>query len=110
MTNIHKSLKELTYDLTWNQNFIQEEIGEEEMQELAKLAKMLQNKYEHSSKQKNSLLAQFQASNYEYVREIETERNNSRLVAKTKNGQPIMYARFEEDYYLNPTNTSEYVS
>jgi len=110
MTNIHKSLKELNDNLTWKQEYFQEEIGEEEMQELYKLAKILQNKYDHSSKQKSSLLAQFQASNYEYVKEIDKERDNSVQVTRTKNGKTILYARFDNDYKINPTDAKNYIN
>jgi len=110
MTNIQKALGELIYNMTWNQSWFEEEIGEEEMQQLAKLAKIMQNNYEHSSKLKSSLLANFQASNYDYIKEIDLQRKKSKHVAKTKNGQPILYARFDDDYKINPTDAAQYVN
>lgn len=110
MTKVQNALNEIIYKMTWNQEWFQQEIGEEEMQQLAKLAKIMQNKYDHSSKQKPSLLAKFQASNYEYVRDLDIERDESRYTAKTKNGQPILYARFDDSYKINPTDATNYIN
>jgi hypothetical protein len=56
------------------------------------------------------LLGQFKSSNYEYIKEIDTQRKNSKYVAKTKNGQTILYASFDEDYKINPTNALDYIN
>lgn len=109
MTKLQNALNEIVYKMSWNQDWFLEEIGEDEMQQLAKLAKIMQNKYEHSSKQKSSLLDKFQASNYEYIKKIDKERYSSKHITKTKNGQPILYATFDQDYKINPTDASKYV-
>lgn len=108
-TKIQKALKELVDNMTWKQEWFSEDISEKEMKEVAKLVKIMQNKFDHS-RQKNTLVGRFRAKNYQYIKEIDTERENSRYIAKTKNGQTILYARFDEGYQLNPTNPSEYIN
>lgn len=110
MTKIQKALGELIYNMTWKEEWFTQDISEKEMQQLAKLAKIMQNKYEHSSKQKSSLLAKFQASNYEYIREIDRERDDSRCTVKTKDGKTLLYAKFDETYKINPTDAKQYVN
>lgn len=110
MTNILKSLKNLVYDLTWNKEYIQEEISGLELKQLEKLSKILQNKYEHSSKDKNAYFEDFKSQHIPYVKDIDEERKGSQYIAKTKTGQPILYARFPDDYKIEPTDARQYVN
>ena len=109
MSKIQSALEELVHNMTWKEEWFTENISEKELKELAKLAKIMQNKFDHSE-QKSTLLGKFRSSNYDYIKEIEKERDASRYRAKTKNGQTILYARFDENYELNPTDATQYVN
>ena len=95
--------------MTWKEEWFTQDISEKEMEQLAKLAKIMQNKFDHSE-QKSTLLGKFRSSNYEYIREIDRERDDSRYMTRTKDGKTLLYAKFDETYKINPTDAKQYVN
>jgi len=96
-TKLQNALEDIIYNMTWNEKWFLENVSEKEMRQLAKLAKIMQNRFDHSE-QKNSLLNQFMAMNYDFVKEIDQERLASKNMI------------FAEEHKLNPTNPSDYLN
>lgn len=96
-TKLQNALEDIIYNMTWNEKWFLENVTEDEMRQLAKLAKIMQNRFDHSE-QKSSLLGQFKAFNYDYIKEIDQERLASKNII------------FNEEHKLSPTNTSDYLN
>jgi len=109
MTKLSEALHKIIHNLSWEEEWFQEEVTEKELKQVAKIAKMVQRMYE-AGKDKETMLAKFIKSNHQYINSLDRERKESQYVAKTKNGKPILYARFEKDYKINPTKASDYLN
>ena len=108
MTKVSQSLHTLIHNLTWEKEWFEEDISEKELNQLAKLSELIQNKY-NQSLEKKTLLGNFKSSNYEYLKQIDAQREESKYIARTKDGKTLLYARFDDSYRINPTNALDYV-